>query len=32
LFHRQVLLEEAYLQQHYGQEYLEYCHRVRRYL
>ena len=32
LFHRQVLLEEAYLQQHYGQEYAEYCRRVRRYL
>ena len=32
LFHRQVLREEAYLQQHYGQDYAEYCHRVRRYL
>jgi len=32
LFHRQVLREEEYLKQHYGQEYLEYCNRVRRYL
>lgn len=32
LFHRQVLLEEAFLQQHYGREYTEYCARVRRYL
>lgn len=32
LIHRQVLLEENYLRQHYGQEYLEYCRRVRRYL
>lgn len=32
LFHRQVLREEEYLKQHYGQEYLEYCSRVRRYL
>lgn len=32
LFHRQVLREEDYLKQHYGQEYLEYCQRVRRYL
>ncbi len=32
LFHRQVLREEAYLKQHYGQDYAEYCHRVRRYL
>jgi protein-S-isoprenylcysteine O-methyltransferase Ste14 len=32
LFHRQVLREEAFLRTHYGQEYLEYCHRVRRYL
>jgi protein-S-isoprenylcysteine O-methyltransferase Ste14 len=32
LFHRQVLLEETYLKQHYGQEYSEYCQRVRRYL
>ncbi|HLO34125.1 MAG TPA: isoprenylcysteine carboxylmethyltransferase family protein [Anaerolineales bacterium] len=32
LFHRQVLREEAYLKGHYGQEYLEYCRRVRRYI
>ncbi len=31
-FHRQVLREEDYLKQHYGQEYAEYCRRVRRYL
>ncbi len=32
LFHRQVLREEDYLKKHYGQEYVEYCSRVRRYL
>jgi len=32
LFHRQVLREEAFLRTHYGQAYLEYCNRVRRYL
>ena len=32
LFHRQVLREEEFLRQHYGQAYLEYCRRVRRYL
>jgi protein-S-isoprenylcysteine O-methyltransferase Ste14 len=32
LFHRQVLREEEYLKKHYGQEYLEYSRRVRRYL
>jgi protein-S-isoprenylcysteine O-methyltransferase Ste14 len=32
LFHRQVALEEAYLRDHYGAEYLDYCKRVRRYL
>jgi protein-S-isoprenylcysteine O-methyltransferase Ste14 len=32
LFHRQVLREEEFLRQHYGQEYAEYCRRVRRYL
>jgi protein-S-isoprenylcysteine O-methyltransferase Ste14 len=32
LFHRQVLREEAYLAQHYGKEYSEYCARVRRYV
>ena len=31
LFHRQVLREEAYLKQHYGQDYAEYCRRIRRY-
>jgi protein-S-isoprenylcysteine O-methyltransferase Ste14 len=32
LFHRQVLREEEYLKVRYGQEYVEYCRRVRRYL
>lgn len=32
LFHRQVLREEKYLKSHYGQEYSDYCERVRRYL
>lgn len=32
LVHRQALREEAFLKQHYDQEYLEYCRRVRRYL
>lgn len=32
LFHRQVLREEAYLKDHYGLEYSEYCGRVRRYI
>ena len=32
LFHRQVLREEDYLKEHYGQEYLAYCSQVRRYL
>lgn len=32
LFHRQVLREEEYLQQHYGKEYIDYSNRVRRYL
>jgi protein-S-isoprenylcysteine O-methyltransferase Ste14 len=32
LFHRQVLREEAFLRNHYGQDYAEYCQRVRRYL
>jgi protein-S-isoprenylcysteine O-methyltransferase Ste14 len=31
LFHRQVLREEEYLRSHYGQQYAEYCDRVRRY-
>jgi protein-S-isoprenylcysteine O-methyltransferase Ste14 len=32
LFHRQVLREEAYLRGYYGQVYVEYCSRVRRYV
>ena len=32
LFHRQVLLEEAFLKEHYDQEFIEYCARVRRYI
>ncbi len=32
LVHRQVLLEEQYLKSHYGQEYVDYCRHVRRYL
>ena len=32
LFHRQVLREEAYLKEHYGSEYSDYCARVRRYV
>jgi protein-S-isoprenylcysteine O-methyltransferase Ste14 len=32
LFHRQVLREEEYLKGRYGQDYAEYCGRVRRYL
>jgi protein-S-isoprenylcysteine O-methyltransferase Ste14 len=32
LFRRQVSREEQYLRAHYGQQYLEYCDRVRRYL
>jgi len=32
LFHRQVLREEDYLKQHYGEEYRAYCQRVRRYI
>ena len=32
VFHRQVLREEAYLRQHYGPAYADYCGRVRRYL
>jgi protein-S-isoprenylcysteine O-methyltransferase Ste14 len=31
LFHRQVLREEEYLKQHYGEGYSAYCNRVRRY-
>jgi protein-S-isoprenylcysteine O-methyltransferase Ste14 len=32
LFHRQVLREEEYLKKLYGEEYADYCGRVRRYL
>jgi protein-S-isoprenylcysteine O-methyltransferase Ste14 len=32
LFHRQVLREETYLAEHYGNEFAEYCRRVKRYL
>lgn len=32
LFHRQVLREEAFMAEHYGQEYAGYARRVRRYL
>jgi protein-S-isoprenylcysteine O-methyltransferase Ste14 len=32
LFHHQVLREEEFLSKRYGQEYTEYCDRVRRYL
>ncbi|NDJ89634.1 methyltransferase family protein [Mycolicibacter kumamotonensis] len=32
LFNRQVLREEAFMREHYGREYAEYCGRVRRYL
>ncbi|MBD1874379.1 isoprenylcysteine carboxylmethyltransferase family protein [Nodosilinea sp. FACHB-131] len=31
LLHRQVLREEEFLIEHYGQEYIAYCNRVRRY-
>jgi protein-S-isoprenylcysteine O-methyltransferase Ste14 len=32
LFHRQVLREEAYLNEHYGRLYSDYCASVRRYI
>ena len=32
LFHRQVLREEDFLKKHYGEDYAEYCGRVRRYV
>ncbi|MFL0180274.1 methyltransferase family protein [Mycobacterium sp. SMC-15] len=32
LFNRQVLREEAFMRDHYGRDYAEYCSRVRRYL
>jgi protein-S-isoprenylcysteine O-methyltransferase Ste14 len=31
LFNRQILREEDFLKEHYGQEYADYCSRVRRY-
>jgi protein-S-isoprenylcysteine O-methyltransferase Ste14 len=31
LFHRQVLREEDFMRQHYGEAYADYCRRVRRY-
>jgi len=32
LLHRQILREEEYLRKHYGEEYIQYSRRVRRYL
>ena len=32
LFHRQVLREEEFMRQRYGQEFADYCHHVRRYV
>jgi protein-S-isoprenylcysteine O-methyltransferase Ste14 len=32
LFHRQVLREEQFMRQHYGQGYADYCSHVRRYV
>lgn len=32
LIHRQILREEEFMRSHYGQEYVEYCKRVRRYV
>jgi protein-S-isoprenylcysteine O-methyltransferase Ste14 len=32
LFHRQVLREEEFMRGHYGEQYLQYCQRVRRYV
>ncbi len=32
LLHRQVLREEDFMKQHYGEAFLEYCRRVRRYV
>lgn len=32
LFNRQVLREEEFLIQHHGDRYVDYCHRVRRYI
>jgi protein-S-isoprenylcysteine O-methyltransferase Ste14 len=32
LVHRQVLREEGFMRRQYGEEYAEYCRRVRRYV
>jgi protein-S-isoprenylcysteine O-methyltransferase Ste14 len=32
LFHRQVLREEDFMRGHYGEQYVQYCQRVRRYV
>jgi protein-S-isoprenylcysteine O-methyltransferase Ste14 len=32
LFHRQVLREEEFMKQYYGEEFAAYCHHVRRYI
>ena len=32
LFHRQVLREEDFMRQRYGQQYADYCRHVRRYV
>lgn len=32
LFHRQVILEETFLEEHHGQDFLDYCDRVKRYI
>ena len=32
VIHRQILREEKFLRAHYGQEYADYCGKVRRYL
>ena len=32
MFHRQVILEEAFLEEHHGQDFLDYCDQVKRYI
>ena len=32
MIHRQILREEAFLKEHYGEEYADYCKKVRRYI
>ncbi|WP_306569162.1 isoprenylcysteine carboxylmethyltransferase family protein [Faecalispora jeddahensis] len=32
LFHRQIMREEIFLRKYYGEEYIDYCKKVRRYL